>query len=80
MALSKETRDHMRGQLNLPELIQTMRVHQQTSVKRCGICNQPFKPKSKYILFCDSCKESSALYKYSDWLPDGSELLEMEAA
>ena len=78
--LSNETGQWMRGQLDLVALKETGRSHRQSAVKKCGICGHAFHAESKYNLFCDTCKEQSALYKYSGWLSEASEISEHNVA
>jgi hypothetical protein len=33
----------------------------------CNICGIHFNPSSRYVRFCDSCREESEVYKHAGW-------------
>ncbi len=33
----------------------------------CNICGILFKPSSRYVRYCDSCREESEVYKHAGW-------------
>lgn len=39
----------------------------------CNLCGDIFRTTAPHRCFCDSCKATSDLYRFHDWLPDGPE-------
>lgn len=40
-----------------------------TQSKPCNLCGQQYRRASRFARFCDSCKQSSDLYRLCEWLP-----------
>lgn len=37
------------------------------SVGVCNICGTHFKPSSRFVRYCDTCREESEIYKHAGW-------------
>jgi hypothetical protein len=36
-------------------------------MESCNICKSAFYPSSRFVRFCDSCREESEVYKHAGW-------------
>ncbi|MGZ3700056.1 MAG: hypothetical protein ACXVCH_18335, partial [Bdellovibrionota bacterium] len=39
-----------------------------TMNRPCNLCNQIFRPQSKFERFCEKCRVESELYQFSEWM------------
>lgn len=33
----------------------------------CNLCGMTFKPSSRFVRYCDSCREENEIYKHAGW-------------
>lgn len=40
--------------------------------RSCNLCGEPFIPRQQFLIFCDRCRSENEVYRFSEWLPEGS--------
>lgn len=59
------------SELNYPPRLQKPRSY--ILRRACSLCGNKFKANGRYILYCDTCRKSDDVLKFSDWLPEYDE-------
>lgn len=36
--------------------------------RQCNLCQEEFRPRSKFDRFCENCRHESELYHFAEWL------------
>lgn len=54
----------------------TQRMHRKSKpeIHSCNLCRQTFEAKNRYQLFCEKCRSENELFRFSEWLPNPSDL------
>ena len=44
-------------------------------VRRCNLCGEVFRPRTRFERFCRQCKTKDELLRFIHWLPEADEPL-----